>query len=145
MPNRNSVSRMIDSSDDTLGGRLSAARDAAGISLVDLANRLGVRKESLLNWEADRCEPRPSRLIDLAGILGVSPMWLITGHGYGPLEETDELPLEALHVQLRRLNDAHQECGRLIRQISQQIERYEDRQNGKRAPSDLDGPVIGRA
>ncbi len=144
MPTR-SVSRMIDSSDDTLGGRLSAARDAAGVTLPDLANRLGVKADSLLNWEADRCEPRPSRLIDLAGILGVSPMWLITGHGYGPLEETDDLPIEALQVQLRRLNDAHQECGRLIRQISQQIERYEDRQNGKQAVSDLDGPAIGRA
>lgn len=145
MATRDSVSRMTDSSDDTLGGRLSAARDAAGISLLDLANRLGIKEESLLNWESDRSEPRPSRLIDMAGILGVSPMWLITGHGYGPLDESDDLPLEALHVQLRRLSDAHEECGRLIRQISQQIERYEARQSGNRDLAKLDGAVIGRA
>ncbi|MBU3537146.1 helix-turn-helix domain-containing protein, partial [Alkalihalobacillus clausii] len=45
---------MTDSSDDTLGGRLSAARDASGLSLADVANRIGVKRDSLLAWEADR-------------------------------------------------------------------------------------------
>lgn len=145
MSARKTFARMTDSSDDTLGGRLSAARDSAGLSLADVANRIGVRKESLLSWEADRAEPRSAKLVDLAGILGVSPMWLMTGLGSGPLEENSDLPLEALRVQLQRLTAAHQECGRLISDISRQIDRYEasnTRDNGNRT---LDGPVMGRA
>ncbi len=145
MSARRIFARMTDSSDDTLGGRLSVARDTAGLSLADVANRIGVRKESLLSWEADRAEPRPSRLIDLAGILGVSPMWLMTGVGSGPVEETTDLPLEALRLQLQRLTDAHQECGRLIADLSRQIDRYEAKNAGEGPGRDLDGPVMGRA
>lgn len=90
MPARKVYPRMTDSSDDTLGGRLSTARDASGLSLADVANRIGVKRDSLLAWEADRAEPRPSNLIDLAGILGVSPMWLMTGVGSGPIQEAGD-------------------------------------------------------
>lgn len=145
MPARKIFPRMSDSSDDTLGGRLSAARDASGLSLVDVANRIGVKRENLLAWEADRAEPRPSNLIDLAGILGVSPMWLMTGVGSGPIQESGEVPLEALKLDLKRLTEAHNECGRLIEKIARQIETYEERHERAREAGDLDGPVMGRA
>lgn len=145
MPARKVYPRMTDSSDDTLGGRLSAARDASGLSLADVANRVGVKRDSLLAWEADRAEPRPSNLIDLAGILGVSPMWLMTGVGSGPIQEAGDLPLEALKLDLQRLTEAHLECGRLIEKIARQIETYEERHESRRDPGDLDGPVMGRA
>lgn len=145
MPARKVYPRMTDSSDDTLGGRLSAARDASGLSLADVANRVGVKRDSLLAWEADRAEPRPSNLIDLAGILGVSPMWLMTGVGSGPIQEASDLPLEALKLDLQRLTEAHLECGRLIENIARQIETYEERHESRRDSGDLDGPVMGRA
>jgi transcriptional regulator with XRE-family HTH domain len=145
MSARRIFARMTDASDDTLGGRLSTARDAAGLTLADVANRVGVRKESLLSWEADRAEPRPSKLIDLAGILGVSSMWLMTGLGSGPIEENGEMPLEALRMQLQRLTDAHQECGRLIADMVRQIDRYEAKSAAEGPGRDLNGPVMGRA
>ncbi|PZU80382.1 MAG: transcriptional regulator [Shinella sp.] len=122
---RDRVSLFPDASDDTLGGRLSAARDTAGISPDALADRLGVPCETLLEWEADRSEPLPTRLLNLAGILGVSPMWLMTGVGVGPDDHDRKLPLEAMRLQLAHLDQLHQECGRLIRSLARQIERYE--------------------
>jgi transcriptional regulator with XRE-family HTH domain len=111
--------------DDTLGGRLSSALDAAGISAESLANQLGVREETVIAWESDRSEPRPSRLVDIAGILGVSPMWLMTGAGEGPGELNDERVLEAVRIELGRLQSAYQEIGRLIDTTSQQIEKLD--------------------
>jgi transcriptional regulator with XRE-family HTH domain len=111
--------------DDTLGGRLSSALDAAGISAESLANQLGVREETVIAWESDRSEPRPSRLVDIAGILGVSPMWLMTGAGEGPGELNDERVLEAVRIELGRLQSAYQEIGRLIETTSQQIEKLD--------------------
>lgn len=145
MPARKIFSRMTDSSDDTLGGRLSAARDASGLSLADVANRIGVKRDHLLAWEADRSEPGPSNLIDLAGIFGVSPMWLMTGVGSGPVQEAGVVPLEALKLDLQRLTAAHLECGRLIDKIAHQIDSYEARLAGERNAGDFDGPVMGRA
>ncbi|MCM2472285.1 helix-turn-helix domain-containing protein [Rhizobium sp. CG5] len=128
---RHNSALIPDASDDTLGGRLSAARDAVGIDLNTLANRLGVKDETLHAWESDRSEPRPSRLVNLAGILGVSPMWLMTGNGEGPAESDGQLPVEAMRHQLLRLNELHQETGRLMTVLSRQIERFEtERGNG---------------
>ena len=114
-----------DESDDTLGGRLSSARDAAGISVESFANQLGVRRETLLAWESDRSEPRPSRLLIIAGILGVSPMWLMTGAGAGPGEVSDERAIEAVRIELSRLQSAYQDIGRLIESTSRQLERLD--------------------
>lgn len=119
-----------DASDDTLGGRLSAARDTAGISPDVLADQLGVPCETLLEWEADRSEPLPTRLLNLAGILGVSPMWLMTGVGVGPDDHDRRLPLEAMRLQLAHLDQLHRECGRLIQSLTRQIERYEEDERG---------------
>jgi transcriptional regulator with XRE-family HTH domain len=114
-----------DAGDDTLGGRISSARDAAGIAIELLASQLGVRKETMLAWESDRSEPRPSRLIKLAGILGVSPMWLMTGAGEGPGELSDERALQALKIELARLQSAYQEMGRLVETTAQQLEKLD--------------------
>ena len=65
--------------DDTLGGRLSAARDHAGITLSALAAEIGVEGETLRNWECDRSAPSVERLVRIARILKVRPLWLISG------------------------------------------------------------------
>lgn len=65
----------------TLGDRLAAAREAAGLRPQDLAARLGVRSKTLRDWENDVSEPRANRLQMLAALLGVSLRWLLTGEG----------------------------------------------------------------
>ena len=68
----------------TLGDRIAAAREAAGLTQAELAQRLGVRRPTLRDWEDDRAEPRANRLQMLAGCLGVSLRWLMTGEGEDP-------------------------------------------------------------
>ncbi|MCB1409055.1 MAG: helix-turn-helix domain-containing protein [Rhodobacter sp.] len=65
----------------TLGDRLAAARDAAGLTQAELSQRLGVRAKTLRDWENDLSEPRANRLQMLAALLGVSLRWLLTGEG----------------------------------------------------------------
>ncbi|GGL57382.1 helix-turn-helix domain-containing protein [Wenxinia marina] len=68
----------------TLGDRIAGAREAAGLGQKELARRLGVNNETLAKWEEDRSEPRANRIQMLAGVLGVSLSWLLTGRGEGP-------------------------------------------------------------
>ena len=82
---------------DTMGGRISAAREAAELTVAQAARRLGVKTSTLNNWENDRSEPRANRLTMLAGLLNVSPMWLITGRGEGVSEP--DMPLEVAQVK----------------------------------------------
>jgi transcriptional regulator with XRE-family HTH domain len=91
----------------TFGDRMTGAREASGLSQSELAKRLGVKVKTIRAWENDQSEPRANKLQMLAGLLGVSIMWLLSGAGdglEGP-EERAELPddLAELLKELRRI------------------------------------------
>ena len=90
----------------TFGDRLSAARETAGLSQEELAERIGVRLTTLQAWEDDGAEPRGNRLQMLAGMLNVSLMWLMSGEGDGldgPVAVADDNGNAALRCELRDL------------------------------------------
>ena len=91
----------------TLGDRLVAARNAAGLSQIDLATQIGVKAVTLDAWENDWKEPRANRLQMLTGMLGVSLRWLLTGVGEGPdnPEDVTEIPsdINAMLAEMRKL------------------------------------------
>ena len=65
----------------TLGGRIYASRQNAGMSLNLAARLLGVKSSTLKSWENDRSEPRVNKLVALAGLLGVSPTHFLAEEG----------------------------------------------------------------
>ncbi len=67
----------------TFGDRLALSREAQGLTQEQLAKRLGLRVQTVQNWEFDRSEPRANKLQMLAGFLNVSMIWLLTGEGDG--------------------------------------------------------------
>ncbi|MDX3926170.1 MAG: helix-turn-helix transcriptional regulator [Shinella sp.] len=83
--------------DDTIGGRISLARDALDISVEESARIIGVETQTWSDWENDRIAPRANRLGMMAGVLQVSIAWLLSGRGLGPKwsrpDEFDEVPL----------------------------------------------------
>ena len=72
-----------DAETTTFGDRMTGAREAAGLSQAELAKRLGVKVKTIRGWENDQSEPRANKLQMLAGLLGVSIMWLLSGEGEG--------------------------------------------------------------
>lgn len=79
----------------TFGDRLAGAREAAGLTQSDLADKLGVKTSTLRKWEDDLAEPRANRLQMLAGMLGVSLSWMMTGRGDGPEGPSDAPEISA--------------------------------------------------
>lgn len=97
----------FDAETTTLGDRLTGAREAAGLGQPDLAKRLGVKVKTIRAWENDQSEPRANRLGMLAGILGVSMMWLLSGQGEGPegpdADDVLDEDIERILMDLRQL------------------------------------------
>ncbi|MFN3952997.1 MAG: helix-turn-helix domain-containing protein [Pararhodobacter sp.] len=124
-------------SDDqaTLGDRLAAAREAAGLSQSALAGRLGVRLKTLRGWENDLAEPRANRLQMLAAMLGVSLRWLLTGEGDGvapPItdEQTRDQSLQRTLADLRRLRAEALSMSERLGRLEKRLRDYAGGANG---------------
>lgn len=109
---------------DTMGGRLLRARDCAGLSIRELAARLGVKASTVQAWENDRSQPRANRLQMIAGMLGVSLSWLLHGVGAGPNEDDRSQLLQSMSLQLDRLQRLQHESQRLAARLEHDIRRF---------------------
>ena len=113
-------------SPSTIGGRIDQARTALGLSLPQLARRIGVKKQTLENWEYDRSEPRAEKLTKLAGVLQVPLLWLVAGEtpkGLGsPLRpsETSEIARK-----LQRAISMQQDLAALLMEVSADVARLQ--------------------
>jgi len=106
---------------DTVGGRILRARCALGLSVKDVAWRLGVKMATLNAWERDRSEPAAHRLLNLAGLLNVSLSWILYGVGSAPNDSP--APREAATAQIDRLRALHAETGQIIAKLQSDLER----------------------
>jgi len=91
--------------DDTLGGRIVHARESQELTTSQLARRIGVKTSTMHAWETDRSEPRPNRLLTLAGLLNVSPTWLLTGVGTSPVDTLTESEMQHILESIQRLRE----------------------------------------
>lgn len=108
---------------DTLGGRISRARDALNLTTSQLARRLGVKSETVAAWESDRSEPRANRLTMLAGVMGVSPTWLLYGVGDAPQDTQVNSELHLLQMQISKLKEHQADAQKLIESIEDELQR----------------------
>ncbi len=121
MPQENTEGWYLDAA-ATLGDRIAGARERAGLTQADLARRLGVRLITLTGWEDDRAEPRANRLQMMAGLLGVSIRWMLTGEGDGP-DGPEEATRPDVRAALGELRGLAAESARLADRIARAEKR----------------------
>ena len=106
----------------TIGKRIAARRRELGLSQTDLANRLGIRPQSVQQWEReDGTEPRPNRLREISKILNCEFEWLVspgnststnTGNQLIPIEAWDSsTPLDPDGVELPLFREVELSAG----------------------------------
>lgn len=112
----------------TLGQRIAQARHQKGFTPATLARQIGVKTGTLTSWEQDQSEPRSNRLVTLAGLLGVSPGWLLEGTdtdsaiGGAPVAVDNLAQLQQKLDQAVRL---HTESGRLLTDINNELAQWQ--------------------
>ena len=70
---------MVTNTGDTIHKRIKQARLAVGLSQSALAKKLGIKPQSVQNWENGISSPKTTRFEKLANVLDVSPAWLLHG------------------------------------------------------------------
>ena len=112
----------------TLGDRLTAARENAGLSCAEAASCLGISVETYTRWEQDSAFPRASLCHTIAGLFGVSLAWLLTGESLGvdpPRSEPAAQPpgLPPADVDLHRMREEVAETRLKVQQIDERLRR----------------------
>lgn len=115
-------------SGDTLGGRIVYAREAQNLTTSQLARRLGIKTDTLQDWETDRSEPRSNRLLTLAGMLNVSPTWLLTGSGESPVDALTETEMMHIRDAVVRMREQVLTLVDELEKLQKRLESYESYQ-----------------
>ena len=110
---------------DTLGGRLSRAREASGVTTAQLARRLGIKTSTLQSWESDRSEPRANRLATIAGILNVSLSWLLHGVGDAPSDDVHSSVVSLVRGHLEQMKNLRDKTSAIIARLEAELERFD--------------------
>jgi len=105
-----------------LGSRIIEAREALGLSTAQLARRLGISTPTLAKWENGAADPRTNRLVTLAGMLGVSPTWLLSGLGDGPAAQTADAEIEALQNGVIEMRNLHRQMGERVADLEHRLD-----------------------
>jgi len=113
---------------DTLGGRIVYAREAQELTTSQLARRLGIKTATLHGWETDRSEPRSNRLNTLAGMLNVSPTWLLTGAGESPIDALTETEMMHIRATVERLREQALTIADELEQLEMRLDAYQSYQ-----------------
>lgn len=66
---------------ESIGDRIKRLRKEKRISVIEIANAIGVSRSNFYRYESGEIENLPYKtLIPIANILGVSPAYLLTGN-----------------------------------------------------------------
>jgi len=95
------------------------------MSCAQLARRLGIETSTMQDWESDRAEPRSNRLSMLAGLLNVSPTWLLMGYGERPGDILDETEMAHIQNTIRRIRDQMLATTDELEQLQERLDSYE--------------------
>lgn len=108
---------------DTLGSRLLRAREASGVTQTQCAKNLGVKKTTIQAWENDRTEPRAHHLVRVAGMLNVSPSWILGGMGEAPSDSSIADEIKLIRGQLTQLKALRDQTSATIESIENALDR----------------------
>lgn len=101
------------------GARVKAARETAGMTQTDLAERMNVSAQGGQKWESGASSPRLSRLYGLATVLGVLVSHLLPDdpQSVEPIDP-DDLKLRLLASRLRAMSDEKRRALAVILEVS---------------------------
>jgi transcriptional regulator with XRE-family HTH domain len=119
----------------TFGDRLALAREAQNLTQEQLARRLGLRVQTVENWETDRSEPRANKLQMLAGFLNVSMIWLLTGEGEGRPQVVHGAKASVAPAEVTSMIDEIRDLRLTSARVGERLARLEKRLRQMTAPA----------
>ena len=111
----------------TLGERLKFIQQESALTLPNFGKKIGVSKESLINYQKDRTKPDSEILSTTCKTFNVNPAWLLLGEGEpfiqgageGKIPETGKME-PFTNDAVRMVEEAIQEAGVSVTETQKQ-------------------------
>ena len=85
----------------TIGNRIVSLRKAQQFSQEEIADKIGVSRQSVSKWETDACAPDAYNLIELAKVLNTSVEYIVTGEtSVVEKTQTNKEPMELKNLAI---------------------------------------------
>jgi transcriptional regulator with XRE-family HTH domain len=110
---------------DTMGDRISRQRKMLGLKQQDVAERLGLVRQTVSLWENDHTKDlRGRNLRDLARLLKVEPDWILYGDTVPKRPDAEQCSTsdDDLCERIHRMTDAERQ------QVAEYLDRLEEEQ-----------------
>ena len=105
-----------------LGNRIAEARGLKEYTIKEAARRMSVTEKTFKNWESGKSKPRGSKMQMLAGVLGVSLLWLLNGEEQFEPEVINFSQIEKLSQKVERMTQLQQELAELTGEVVSEVE-----------------------
>lgn len=121
----------------SLGNNIFMKRKENGMTQEDLADRLGVSRQAVSDWERDVKKPETQNLIDLAKLLGASIDWLCADELADSETPREEMPVNEEQPESKRdgrvlkIAPALLEFARRVDEITAGMYISEDKEDGQ--------------
>lgn len=104
------------------GERLAAAREQAGLTQAQLAERLGLTQVAVALWERKAVSLRPEQVAAVADILGVTTDYLLGRHDKPPAPKGPPGRLRQLFEKAYKL--PRHEQNQIVKFVEAYVDRY---------------------
>jgi transcriptional regulator with XRE-family HTH domain len=120
----------VESAKRGIGRAIAQAREAKGMNQSELARELGVTPQAVQKWESDASLPRPTKVADIAAVLGIGPWQLLpvdmpVTSAQSVTRPDTPWPFRTSYARLEKLPP--DELERIDDYIAQSVERWEGR------------------
>jgi len=104
-----------------LGNRITEARRLKGYTIKEAARRMSVTEKTFKKWESGKSKPRANKIQMLAGVLGVSLLWILDGEAQFEPEASSPSQLEKLGQKVERMTQLQQELNELTNAVVSEV------------------------
>ncbi len=108
-----------------LGTRIAEARRLKAYTIKEAARRMSVTEKTFKNWEGGKSKPRANKMQMLAGVLGVSLLWLLNGEEQFEPDAIYPSQLKKLGKKVERITQLQQELSALTVEVVSEIEELQ--------------------
>ena len=115
--------------DSTLASRIQQARTTAQLTVMEVSRLIAVKPETYKRWESGSSEPRVNKLATLAGVLGVSPGWLLSSEEMpmGELSAAEQVVL--FRQRIEQLTAVQTRMQVMLDELSCDLDDYSNTEN----------------